>query len=200
MPATRRAVIAAAAANAAVVALAALTTTGCTSTPDPGGPRLAGAAPFRLSVGSVDVQEQPQTLPANFIDRRRTDDMLAATREYLRQRFQAAGGAESGKAVIEQASLVEARDPPSGITGVITGGRLQLVGSLAVRVAVADGFGIEKSFARAKVEMRRPVPEGSSVVERDRLARETMNDLIEAVDRSLQSTVRENLGPYLASS
>ena len=192
MTATRRAALAAA------VAMPLLA--GCTTAPEPGAPTFGGTPPIRLAVGSVDVQSQAQNLPSQFIDLRRTDQLVAAATAYLKQRVQAAGGAGTARAVIEQASLVEPRPVPSGITGAITGGPRQLVGALAVRIAVVDGTGVEKAYARARVDLKRPIREGSSVVQRDRLARALMNDLIESVDKSLRATVKENLGAYLATS
>jgi len=193
MPATRRAALAVAAAIPLLLA-------GCTTAPEPGGPNFGNSPPIRLAVASVDVQSQVQSLPTQFIDLRRTDGLVAATKAYLAQRIQAAGGSDTARAVIEQASLVEQHGPAQGITGAITGGPVQLVGVLSVRVAVVDGTGVEKAYSRARVDLKRPVAEGSSVVERDRLARMMVNDLIEAVDRSLQGNVKENLGAYLAGS
>lgn len=193
MPATRRAALAA-------VAAIALPLAGCTTVPEPGAPNFGAAPPIRLAVASVDVQSQVQNLPTQFIDLRRTDGLVAATKAFLAQRVQATGGSETARAVIEQASLVEQHGAAQGVAGAITGGPVQLVGVLSVRIAVVDGTGVEKAYSRARVDLKRPVAEGSSVVERDRLARAMVNDLIEAVDRSLQASVKENLAPYLAGS
>ena len=156
--------------------------------------------PIRLTVGSLDVQDQVQTLPLNFIDRRRSEEMVATTRSHLTQRIQAVGGADFGKAVIEEASLIEEVHPRGGVRGAIAGPERELVGVLAVRVAVTDGFGIESAYARARVELRRAVAETSSVMDRDRMAREMTADLLESLDRSLQSGIKENLAPYLVTS
>jgi hypothetical protein len=170
------------------------------SAPDPEPVAIPAGPPLRLGVGGLEVQDQVQGLPLNFIDRRRTDEMVAATRQYLAGRFQAAGGGDFGRGVIEEASLVERPIPRGGITGAIAGPSKELVGALAVRLAVADGLGVEKSYARARVELRRGVGETSSVFERDRAAREMMADLLAQLDRSLEAAARENLGPYLAGS
>lgn len=193
MPATRRAALAAAAAIPLLLA-------GCTTAPEPGGPDFGGTPPIRLAVASVDVQSQVQSLPTQFIDLRRTDGLVAAAKAFLAQRVQATGGSDTARAVIEQASLVEQHGPAQGIAGAITGGPVQLVGALSVRVAVVDGRGVEKAYSRARVDLKRPVPEGASVVQRDRMARAMVNDLIGAVDRSLQGSAKENLGAYLAGA
>lgn len=173
----------------------------CTRSPDPGPIGLPpSATPMQLGIGSMEVVDQVQSLPLNFIDRRRTDEMLAATRTYLTQRLQTVGGSDFGRAVIEEASMVEQVVPRPGITGTITGPSRELAGVLAVRVAVVDGLGIEKAYARAKVERKRPVREASSVLERDRLARDLINDLLQGMDTALQSAIRENLAAYLTTS
>ena len=41
----------------------------------------------------MDVQSQVQNLPTQFIDLRRTDALVAATKAFLAQRVQATGGA-----------------------------------------------------------------------------------------------------------
>jgi hypothetical protein len=172
----------------------------CTRSPDPGPIEAPPVTPLQLTISNLEVVDQVQSLPLNFIDRRRTDEMLAATRTYLTQRLHAGGGSEFGRAVIEEASMVEQAIPRGGITGALTGPTRELVGSLAVRVAIVDGLGIEKAYARAKVERKRPVRDASSVMERDRLARDLVNELLKGLDASLQSAVRENLGTYLTTS
>jgi hypothetical protein len=172
----------------------------CTRSPDPGPIEAPPVTPLQLTISNLEVVDQVQSLPLNFIDRRRTDEMLAATRTYLTQRLHAGGGSEFGRAVIEEASMVEQAIPRGGITGALTGPTRELVGSLAVRVAIVDGLGIEKAYARAKVERKRPVRDASSVMERDRLARDLVNELLKGLDTSLQSAVRENLGTYLTTS
>ncbi len=191
MPAYRRRLL-----LAAALALSAA----CTRSPDPGPIEAPPVTPLQLTISNLEVVDQVQSLPLNFIDRRRTDEMLAATRTYLTQRLHAGGGSEFGRAVIEEASMVEQAIPRGGITGAITGPTRELVGSLAVRVAIVDGLGIEKAYARAKVERKRPVRDASSVMERDRLARDLVNELLKGLDTSLQSAVRENLGTYLTTS
>jgi hypothetical protein len=191
MPAYRRRLL-----LAAALALPAA----CTRSPDPGPIEAPPVTPLQLTISNLEVVDQVQSLPLNFIDRRRTDEMLAATRTYLTQRLHAGGGSEFGRAVIEEASMVEQAIPRGGITGAITGPTRELVGSLAVRVAIVDGLGIEKAYARANVERKRPVRDASSVMERDRLARDLVNELLKGLDASLQSAVRENLGMFLVTS
>ena len=162
----------------------------------------APRSPITLAVSGFEVQDQVQTLPLNFIDRRRSEEMIARVRRYVDERLNATGGPDFGKVVVEQASVIE--QPHTGIGGVR--GALtpepstDFLGVLAVRVAVTDGLGVEKAYARAQVELKRPVEKASSVLDRDNQARALMGDLVERIDASLESAVRENLGAYLATS
>jgi hypothetical protein len=186
----------------ALMAPLLLAAAGCTrgSAPDPEPVAIPQGPPLRLGVSGLEVQDQVQGLPLNFIDRRRTDEMVTAVRRYLASRVQATGGSDFGRAVIEEASVVERPIPRGGIAGAVAGPAKELVGTLAVRLAVTDGLGVEKSYARAKVELRRGVAASSSVFERDLAARGMMADLLAQLDRSLEAAARENLGSYLAGS
>jgi hypothetical protein len=195
--ASRRSLMVAAALMAPLLLVAGCTRDGA---PDPEPVAIPAAPPLRLGVSGLEVQDQVQGLPLNFIDRRRTDEMVTAVRRYLGSRFQATDGDDFGRAVIEEASVVERPIPRGGITGAVAGPAKELVGTLAVRLAVTDGLGVEKSYARARVELRRGVAAGSSVFERDLAAREMMADLLVQLDRSLEAAARENLAPYLAGS
>jgi hypothetical protein len=189
MQATRRTAIA-----------AALALAGCGRTPDPGPIGVTVDRPIPISLQSITVDDQVQGLPLGFIDRRRTDEMVSAIRTYVGRRFSPTGGADSGRVFIEDASIIEQPLERGGISGAIAGPAHQLVGSLALKLAAIDGFGVEKGYARARIQLRRPVPETASVVDRDRLARDLINDMLRTIDTSLTAAVRENLGSYLATS
>lgn len=173
---------------------------GATPAEPAAGPAPRG--PIGLAVSGFEVQDQVQTLPLNFIDRRRSEEMIAEVRRYVGERLQATGGPDFGRVVVEQASVVE--QPHTGIGGLR--GALtpepsnDFVGLLAVRVAVADGLGVEKAYARAQAEVKRPIQMASSVLERDRQARLLIVDLVQRIDASLETAIRENLGPYLATA
>lgn len=183
-------------------ALAALVLIGgCTQgAKDPGPLTFADVPPIRLGVHGITVEEpQPGAVPAgNFIDRQRTEILLQATRDYLQTALQATGGADWGKAVIEEAVLVERpRELRGGITGALTREPARdLVGILAVRVAAVDGLGIEKAYARARVEMKRSVLEGTKVIARDQLARSLIKDMLDQMNTLLRSSIEENLSGY----
>jgi hypothetical protein len=156
----------------------------------------------RLAVQSLEVTAQDQPPAAGgFIDRHRTQLLTTTAQDYLKAKLQAAGGAEWGKAVIEEASLVEQpRAKQGGITGALTREpAADLVGTLAVRVAIVDGFGVEQAFAKARVQMKRPVLVGTGVIERDAAARHLFNDLLAALGASLQASIQENLAGHLAA-
>jgi hypothetical protein len=169
------------------------------------GPEAAAASartPIALAVSGLEVEDQVQTLPLNFIDRRRSEEMIAEVRRYVGDRLRATGGPDFGKVVFEQASVIEQpRQPIGGIRGALTPEPSNdFVGLLAVRVAVADGLGVEKAYARAQLGLKRPVETASSVMDRDRQARALMRDLVERIDASLETAIRENLGAYLVTS
>ena len=173
----------------------------------PGAPAVGPAAaasrePIGLAVSGIEVVDQVQTLPLNFIDRRRSEEMIAEVRRYVGDRLRATGGPDFGKVVFEQASVIEQpRQPIGGIRGALTPEPSNdFVGLLAVRVAVADGLGVEKAYARAQLGLKRPVETASSVMDRDRQARALMRDLVERIDASLETAIRENLGAYLVTS
>jgi hypothetical protein len=92
-------------------------------------------------VSGFEVQDQVQTLPLNFIDRRRSEEMIAQVRRYVGERLNATGGPDFGRVVVEQASVVEQPHVGiGGVRGVLTPEpSTDFVGLLAVRVAVADG-------------------------------------------------------------
>jgi hypothetical protein len=168
----------------------------------PVGPAAASREPIGLAVSGIEVVDQVQTLPLNFIDRRRSEEMIAEVRRYVGDRLRATGGPDFGKVVVEQASVIEQpRQPIGGIRGALTPEPSNdFVGLLAVRVAVADGLGVENAYARAQLGLKRPVETASSVMDRDRQARALMRDLVERIDASLETAIRENLGAYLATS
>lgn len=175
---------------------------GCTQgTPEPAPLSFAPGPVISLAVQSVEIEEQQPPVGGNFIDKRRSQDLLAAARQFLGQRIQPAGGADWGKIVIEEASIVEQpRERQGGIRGALTREpAAEMVGILAVRVAVVDGFGIERAYARARVEMRRGVLEGTKVIERDDIARNLMQDLLNALAGPLENSIVENLGVYRAT-
>lgn len=179
-----------------LAATALLPLAGCGGREAPPPPsRPIAAPPIPLAVDGIEIEDQVQALPLNFIDRRRSEELIAATRRYVNGRLQAAGGADFGKVVIEQASLVEQPHVPmGGIRGLLTPEpSADLAGALAVRVAVTDGLGVEKAYARAEVQLKRPVPKGSTVLDRDLLARGVVDDMLRQLDQSLAGSVRENL-------
>jgi hypothetical protein len=174
---------------------------GCTQGAEEPGPlTFANTPPIRLAVQSIEIQEERPFTGGNFIDKRRSENLASAVKEFLRARLQAGGGEDWGKVVIEEASLVERpREVQGGITGALTREpSRELLGSLTARVAIVDGLGIEKAYAKAHVEMKRSVLEGTKFEERDRVARLLMRDLIETLSRSLQTSIDENLANYRA--
>lgn len=184
----------------ALVATAGLA--GCTRTPEQPPLRFDQVPPLRLAVASFTTEERMEPVAMGFIDRRRSDQLINVTREYLSAKIEAAGGLDQGRGIVEEATIIERPLPTSG--GLASrlnplGPGLEMLGTLAVRVAVVDEFGIDKGFARARYELKRSIRAGASVIERDRLATVLAQDLVKAIDEGLTQSVAQNLGGYNAS-
>jgi hypothetical protein len=184
--------------------LAAAALSACTPTPDPGPLNPAVGPVIGLAVERLDVESPPAVAPVGgtFIDQRRSKELRAAGDAFLRSRLQAAGGSEWAKAVVEEASLVEASLPVAGgFLGTFKREpAYELRGALGARVAIVDGLGVETAFASARVERRRTVLERTSVMERDREAQVLTRSLLDDLSKSLQQSIDENLPGYRAGA
>lgn len=156
--------------------------------------------PINLAIATFGTEERMQPVEMDFIDRRRSDELINVTREYLSTRFLATGGTDAGLGLIEEASVIERPQPAAGVVSKVTGTARELFGTLSVRVAVVDGFNIQLASAQARFERRQPVAFGTATLERDRLARELARDLVTSIDGALVASVRENLASYIASA
>ncbi|HET6470068.1 MAG TPA: hypothetical protein VFG43_16965 [Geminicoccaceae bacterium] len=174
--------------------------------PRPATPVAAGtlppATPIRLDVGAVDVGEahSPADAPT-FIDKRRTQELVDASRGMLQAKIQATGGPGHARATIERASMVERpREVAGGVRGFfLRQPDIDLVGDLAVRLAVIGEGGTERAYATAEVNMSRGVLESTSIAERDRIAEQLVQDMLMQLERSLRQSVDEGLGDYRSS-
>jgi hypothetical protein len=167
--------------------------TACSSGQEPPPINYAQMRPIRLAVQTVEVGSNVQH-PANlnFIGRRRSEDLANEAQSFLRQRLQAGGGAEFGRATVEEASLIErARETKGGLLS--TEPSWEMAGVLAVKVAVVDGLGIEQSYATSRVQIARSLSPRASVEAKDNFAKTLIHDLIEATSRELEQSVSQNL-------
>ena len=149
--------------------------------------------PIRMSVGSVEVTSVAQ-LPANmnFIGRRRSEALAQEAQTFLRSHIVAEGGADFARATVEEASIIErARATEGGVLS--TEPTWEMVGVLALKVAVVDGLGIEQSFASSRVEIKRALSPRTSVEGKDTFARTLSNDLIQAANAELDKSIEQNL-------
>jgi hypothetical protein len=171
----------------------------CSSTPEPPPLNVAQLPAIRLAVQSVEVENRAQQ-PANmnFIARRRSEQLAADAQIYLRERVQAAGGSEFARATVEEASLIERARATSGGT-FSTEPSWEMVGVLAIKVAVVDGLGIENAFATSRVQIARALSPRTSVESKDNFARQLTNDLLAATSRELDKSVQQNLSSYHAA-
>ena len=167
----------------------------CAPTADnpPAAPPLPAAPPIRLTVGSVEVGSTA-AYPANmnFIARRRSELLATNAQNYLRSRLEAAGGADVAKATVVEASIIErAPDNPGG--ALSTAPSWEMVGALALKVAIVDGFGVEQGFASSRVQITRSISPRMGVETKDNFSRTLSNDLIEAAGRELEQSIARNL-------
>ena len=176
---------------AAIMLLAAACTP--TDIKDPGAFDASQYRPMRLSVGSIEVANAAK-YPAdlNFIARRRSEQLAQDAQTFLHSRLVAAGGADFARATVEEASLIEGSIPDAGGT-LSTAPNWQMVGTLALRVAVIDGLGIEQSFATSRVEIKRSISQRAGVEAKDDFARKMINDLIAASSKELETSINQNL-------
>ncbi|MEK0083614.1 hypothetical protein [Benzoatithermus flavus] len=167
--------------------------TACSSGEEPPPLNYAQMRPIRLAVQSIEVGSNVR-YPANlnFIGRRRSEDLANEAQNFLRNRLQAAGGTEFGKATVEEASLIErARETSGGMLS--TEPTWEMAGVLALKVAIVDGLGIEQSYATSRVQIARSLSPRSSVEAKDNFAKTLIHDLIEASSRELEQSINQNL-------
>ena len=113
---------------------------------------------------------------------------------FLRSRLVAAGGRDFARATVEEASLVErARPTNEGVVASATEPNWEMVGVLALKVAIVDGLGIEQSFASSRVEIKRTISERAGVEAKDNFARTITADLIAASSRGLETSIDQDL-------
>ncbi|MFZ1427980.1 MAG: hypothetical protein WAS21_14550 [Geminicoccaceae bacterium] len=167
----------------------------CTPTTDnrPAPPPISTVAPVRLSVGSVEVASDAQyPTNMNFIGRRRSELLAENAQNYLRSRLEAVGGADVAKATVVEATIIErAPDNPGGVLS--TQPSWEMVGALALKVAIVDGFGVEQGFASSRVQITRSISPRMGVEAKDNFSRTLSNDLIEAAGRELMQSIDRNL-------
>ena len=171
----------------------------CSSPPAPSPFDTSQVTTIRLAVQNFDVRPEAEQKPDwTFIDRRRSQELSQATEQFLRQRFVAAGGADNGAGIIEEASIVtvprELSRAQSMLPGQVTA---DVTGTLGVRIVISDATGVERSFASARVQIKRELT-GGSVPAQDAFAQQLMRNLIDALSGSIETSVEQNLANYIA--
>jgi hypothetical protein len=180
--------------------LLALGACGGTAQPEPEVQTLQWR-PVRLAVNSIEIVDNSVIEPdADFITRRRVDELRTAVREYLANRYVAAGGDQVARMSIEEARLVEQPVPTTeGFGGIFrseTDARLD--GALAVQVTIVDLLGLEQGYGQARVTGNRSMNESMSVIERDGVAKTLMGNMVDEMDQSLRKVIEQYLGDYIA--
>ncbi|MEZ5823871.1 MAG: hypothetical protein R3C97_03745 [Geminicoccaceae bacterium] len=158
-------------------------------------------APITLAVNQVrQAMEAPPPASGNFKDRRRSARLGEATKDFLGRRLLAGGGEGGLDAVVTEAILIER---PRATTGGFKGFFIKepdadLDASIAVRLSITDGTGLERAFAEIKVARTRAVTEGLDVIERDALSEALIEDLLRQLDEKLTSTIDIEMPEYKA--
>ena len=177
---------------------AVLLLAGCFSAQPPQPLDTAKLPAIRLNVQSVETASKAQyASDLNFIARRRSEQLANDALGYLHERVQAAGGTEFARATVVEASLIDRARAKTGGMLSLEPGR-EMVGVLALRLVVVDGFGIEGASATARVQIIRPLSDSAGVETKDAAARQLANDLVQQAGAELEKSARQNLGSYLA--
>ncbi|MCB2053230.1 MAG: hypothetical protein KDE35_03180 [Geminicoccaceae bacterium] len=183
-------------------AFAALLLAGCTSTEEiVPAVTTSPRAPLAMAVSEVEIEAAAAPVyEGDFKDKRRSERLVEATKEFLERRLLAAGGSGLLRATIVQAKLVERpRETKGGIAGVLTReSESTLDGEVGVRLTVIDGSGLEQVAAEVKIGRNRAVPPGLDVIEHDAFAEEFISDLLRQLDDKLTAAVDEDLASFKA--
>jgi hypothetical protein len=159
-------------------------------------------APLRLAVDSVAVQSA-YTSPgqAPYVEHTLVLAPEEALRRLLEQRLQAAGGAGRLQAVIVDASVEdETLETETGVGGwLTTQPASRLTSRIKVRVDQLDDAGMVTRSVTTAATRSRSVPEGATFVERQRIAYELVQSLVDDLDAALLAGLRESFGELIVS-
>ena len=157
--------------------------------------------PIRLAVGNVEVASEAQ-YPANmnFIGRRRSELLAQDAQTFLRSRLEAAGGVDVARPRWSRPPSSSARRDNPGGAPVHASRAGRWSGTLALKVAIVDGLGIEQGFASSRVQITRSISPRMGVEAKDNFSRTLSNDLIQASSRELEQSIDPQPGqPRLSS-
>ena len=156
--------------------------------------------PIRLSVSDILITDRSTIDPgADFVSKRRVDELRVAAKDYLGKRFVAAGGNVRALASLEEVRLIERPlETQGGISGFFTSeADAELEGQLTVRMTIVDALGLDQGFAQARVSGTKQVSESLTVIERDAVAKTLMGDLVDSLDQSLREAIEQHLAIYI---
>ncbi|WP_439816779.1 hypothetical protein [Zavarzinia sp. CC-PAN008] len=153
-------------------------------------------SPIRLRLSRITVSDSyvsPQKLPNVEHTFPAVPGPTLAT--WARERLSAVGGAEEGRFIIENASVVEMRLPRrGGLEGLVTvDAGWQWEANLAARLEVGFNGRVVRANARRTVS----IPENIRADDRDDTAFQMVRDVIAAFDGAMQSAINQNLSSYL---
>jgi hypothetical protein len=153
---------------------------------------------FAVDRITVESAYRPAGAPP-FVDHTLALTPEAAVRSYLEQKLRAVGGPGRLQAVIVDASVrEEALEPQSGVRGLLTAeASARLDGRLRVRVDRFDAAGEPAGSVSTAAARSRSLPEDVGYAERQRIAHELVQALVEDLATGLGANLRETFADIL---
>ncbi|MBH62577.1 MAG: hypothetical protein CL569_09035 [Alphaproteobacteria bacterium] len=155
---------------------------------------------IRLNVAEVDIIENyvpPHRAPN--VDHLFPITPMAALRQWVVDRIEAAGQTRRGRVIIEDARVVAVALPVrKGLQGLFYKEQeVRYDAAMEARVEVRSDRGYRDSFATARVVRSKTVPEEMTLAEKDELFFKLTEDLIKELNSVLEANIREHMGKDL---
>tara|TARA_A100001037_G_scaffold306641_1_gene353581 strand:+ start:3798 stop:4394 length:597 start_codon:yes stop_codon:yes gene_type:complete len=155
---------------------------------------------IRLNVAEVDIIENyvpPHRAPN--VDHLFPITPMAALRQWVVDRIEAAGQTRRGRVIIEDARVVAVALPVrKGLQGLFYKEQeVRYDAAMEARVEVRSDRGYRDSFATARVVRSKTVPEEMTLAEKDELFFKLTEDLIKDLNSVLEANIREHMGKDL---
>ena len=155
--------------------------------------------PIRLKVGSVSITKHytPQEAPP-FIDHWMNPPPLTIVSQWAQDRFLAVGKEGKANLTVEDASLAESSIPGSK-RFPLTATQIRYTGHLAVRLDIWDSQGRPRGSVQGTASAARAVPESLSLLEKERVWLDLVEQMINQLDRSITPKIDQFFGDFTDS-
>ncbi len=186
-----------------LIALAAVAgvLVGCGSGPPPrqsfADLRFTNEPPLRLEVASIEVADEYRpNLDPPHVEQRLPVPLPHVADNWARDRLRPVGASGRAVAVITDASVVEIKLPKqSGLSATFTNQLdTQYEARVGIRVEIRDDRGGSMRMAEGHAERSVTTVEGVTLEERDRTLYQMETQLMEDLDRQLETQIRNNFG------